>query len=599
MVHTGQHYDKLMSDIFFTQLGIMEPNYNLNVGSGQPGEQIAKMITRLEPVILEQKPNAVLVYGDTNSTLAGAIVAAHHDVPIIHAEAGERIFRRSEVPEETNRVLTDHVASLCLTSTIRANQNLLREGMAPERVRFVGDPMYDLFRWARDNVQHTTAITPDFFELSSGKYHLATIHRAENTRPRDVLLTILEALDCSDYPVLFPAHPRVQNLLKAWNFVPKKSLKIIAPLGYLDFISLLLACKYVFTDSGGVTREAFFAKKPTVIPMQNSWWSGISESGWAIHVEVDKERIVEALSSFPKPDYYPEKLFGDGYSSRYIVNEIKGYLSKSKPEGAWHPHGSFNILPKSQSTDFTYQTYIKLIEALQSNYYQFEDFGNAAKLLSSKKRFVLMRHDIDFSLEKALKMAELESDLGIRTTYFPMLRNDFYNLFSKSGTKAISKILSLGHHLGLHFDSAAYQKDLPMNDISDACGKEVQILGNWFGISIEIVSFHRPNQLILSSNSNVSAPLLNTYMPTYTRDIKYFSDSRGKWEFGFPSDSKEFGRGTPLHILTHPIWWNDEPVFNYQVLLNFIDHRKVDLEQSLANNCSVFRVGHLNEEKHK
>ncbi len=251
LVHTGQHYDHLMSDVFFQQLEMTPPARNLEVGSTSAAQQLALMIERLDPIFREERPDAVLVYGDTNSTLAAAIVSTRHDIPLVHVEAGERIFRRRDVPEEVNRVLTDHAASLCLTATQRATSYLLREGMSPERVRFVGDPMYDLFMWARTNLERHAAASPKTLGVEPDGYHLATIHRAENTSSREALIPLLEALDRSSLPVLLPVHPRVRDLLRGWRWHPRRNLRLVEPLGYFDFLAALLSCRKVVTDSGG------------------------------------------------------------------------------------------------------------------------------------------------------------------------------------------------------------------------------------------------------------------------------------------------------------------------------------------------------------
>jgi len=599
LVHTGQHYDEMMSDIFFKELKMKPPEYNLEVGSETTGRQLGAMLDGLEQVLQKEKPDAVLVYGDTNSTLAAAIIAAHHNIPLIHAEAGERIYRRRDVPEEINRILTDNIASLCLTSTIRASEYLKREGMAPERIRFVGDTMYELFSWAKENIDQLTSVTPGDLGLEPGKYHIATIHRAQNTASKEILFTILEALDNADLPVLLPVHPRVQKLIDEWNYTPKNNLKLTEPLGYFEFLKMLLDCNRVVTDSGGVTREAFFARKPCIVPMENSWWTEIVESGWAVTVGVDGQKIIDALATLIPPNIYPEGLFGDGKSSKHIVDEIKMFLKGYTGDGVWHTHGPFEVLPPPTSTDFTYHNYMNILEKLKGKGYQFGSFKDAEILLKGEKPFVMLRHDIDLSLKKALEIAELEAEHGVVSTFFFMTRSDFYNIFSKEGFDIVTRILGLGHHLGLHFDCAPYPVNHTVEDLARACANEINMLEHWFEKTVEIVSYHRPNKLVLTGNRQLSKPLPHTYMPIFTKEIHYYADSRGQWKYGNPLDSEAFKKGEPLHLLIHPVWWNTTPTSNYQTLLRFVDEEMEKIEKALAANCTVYRIGRLGEEYKK
>ncbi len=590
LVHTGQHYDQMMNDVFFKEFDMQVPNYSLDVGSGSPGKQIARMLERLEPVIKEESPDVLLVYGDTNSTIATTLLGAHHNIPVVHVEAGERIYRRHEVQEEINRILTDHISSLNLTSTRRACDYLEREGISPQRIKFVGDTMYELFIWALDNVNRLSKVTHESFGLDQGKYHIATIHKVQNTNSKESLLRILYALDNANFPVVLPLHSRLANLIAKWEYKPIKSLMLIEPLGYFDFIRMLIDCSKVITDSGGVTREAFFARKPCIVLMENSMWTEITESGWSICVGTEGEMITKSINTFTPTNEYPENLFGDGKSARHIIDEITVFIKSTKKRVHWHKHGSFEALPQSQSTDFTYSNYVNMVRLLQEAGYCFEKFGNSLQLLEKSQQFILMRHDIDLDLHKALTLAEIEADIDITSTYFVMVRNDFYNCFSKEGTAIVMKILEMGHSLGLHFDCAAYPDKCTKEEIAKACANEVKYLEDWFNHSIEIVSFHRPNQLILKGDPEVSAPLPHTYQQHFTSDIKYCSDSTGKWRYGSPLEQEAFVQKRPLHILVHPIWWNESPTANYPTLLKFVDEKMRKVEASLSNNCTVFRI---------
>ena len=593
LIHTGQHYDQLLSDVFFKELGIPIPKYNLNIGSHRTCIQLSQLISKLEPVIVKENPKAILIYGDTNSTLAAALVGAHLGIPVIHVEAGERIYRRKDVPEEINRVMTDHVASLCLTSTKRATNYLKREGMASDRVAYVGDIMYDLFIWGKQNISNMNTNTYDSLKLAPGSYHLATIHRAQNTDHIETLLGLLKTLDNSDIPVILPLHPRVKNILTNHTYTPSKNLKLIEALGYFDFLKALLNCNKVVTDSGGVTREAFFAKKPCIIPMENSWWTEVVESGWAQVVSHDFDLLDDKLNHFDPPDNYPEDLFGDGQSAKHILNNIDAFIKNNNAKNHWHPHGYFDQLPKNKSSTFSYHHYIKMLNDLKQQGYHFTMFDRYKDALNQKEPFVLLRHDIDMSLEAALDMAKIEYKHHVASTYFLMIRNDFYNIFSEKNTKIVKEILSFGHQIGLHFDCAAYFQNLTKKDLALACAKEVTLMETWFKCPIKVISYHRPSELILSGDDAISAPLLHTYSKQLNKHVHYVSDSRGEWKYGHPTQLDAFKHKKPLQILVHPIWWKKNPIGPYENLMHFVDQKKTSIENNLKKNCEVFRAGSL------
>ena len=591
LVHTGQHYDAMLSDALFLQLGIPLADYNLGVGSGDPAKQLAKMAEALAPIIDEVKPDAVFTYGDTLSTLAGALISQLRYVPLIHLEAGERLFRRHNVPEETNRILTDHSSALCLACTQKAERYLRWEGMPTQRIRLVGDPMYDLFRWGLGQLEAMAQVGPEHYELTPGGYHLATIHRAENTTGPDVLVPLLQALDSAALPVVLPLHPRTAAVLDQQDWRPSGSLKLSEPLGYFDFLNLLSQCRKCITDSGGVMREAFFAEKPGIIPMDNSWWSEIVESGWAVDVTNDPVKVLDAVDNYEPANPVPEGLFGDGDAGAKIVAEVADFLAHPQPEGPWHIHGHISEIPPVTASEMTFHNYGKFIDAIKDRGYRFAAFPEAQDLLGQDDPFVLLRHDIDMSLWKARELALIEADRGVQSTYFVMLRTRHYNLFNSECTRIVNDILSMGHHLALHFDCASYPQEFTVPDLAAACRRECHVLEGWFGRGIEFVSYHRPNELVLTGNPELSAPLHHTYMPQYTREIKYFADSLGTWRFGHPLDSAEFKAGKPLHILVHPIWWNVEPVAPYNTLLRYMQDSHDRLELSVARNCKVYRVG--------
>lgn len=335
LVHTGQHYDNELSGIFFEQLQIPEPAYNLDIRSDRNSGQIGRMLKPLDDIFEKEKPDCVLVYGDTNSTLAAALTAAHLDVPLVHVEAGERAFRRYRYPEEVNRILTDHCAWLCLTVTQKAKNYLIKEGFSPSRLRFVGDPMYDLFLRASERIDELSTIDLHRLKVAPSGYDLVTIHRAENTAEKAHLIEMMEVLDNSSFPSIFPIHPRTRKVLAQENWKPRHNMKIIKPVGYFDFIYLLLNCRKCISDSGGVAREAFFAGRPCICPMETSGWSEIVEAGWLLPVGHDVSRLADALEYFEPKNEAPGGMFGDGRSGEKIVNEIVAFLEERPDESIW------------------------------------------------------------------------------------------------------------------------------------------------------------------------------------------------------------------------------------------------------------------------
>lgn len=592
LVHTGQHYDADMSDVFFRELNIPEPRYNLAVGSAPSATQMSRMIEKLGLVFETERPEMVLVYGDTHSTLAAGIVAAHMNIPLAHVEAGERIYRRQDVPEEINRVLTDNAAALCLTCTDRATRYLLREGMAPGRIRFVGDPMYELFLWGRERVGQLALVSPSTFGLDPQSYFLATIHRAENTRSSQTIVRLLEALDKANRPVLLPVHPRVRRLLDESGWSPSGNLRLVKPLGYFDFLALLIECYGTITDSGGVSRESYFAGKPCIVPMRSCWWPEAVDAGWICEAGSDPEDLLGAVNTFRAPKEQPAPLFGDGRSAEKIIESVRSFVAEgSTPR--WHRLATPVEVPPARPTEFTHSGYRKLLCDMKSAGYRFLSFPEAEAALAEDPKFVLLRHDIDIDMAPALRMAEIEAEIGIRATYFFMERTETYNLFSAAASAAVSRILELGHHLGLHFDCASYPADFSIDELANACQTEAEVLEKWFGRTVSTVSYHRPNALVLTGSPALSAPRLHTYQKLFTGPISYLSDSRGCWSRGGPLDSDAFRDRRPLHILVHPIWWNGRAVSPFEALEQYSDRRRAFLQSELARNCGVYQVGLL------
>jgi UDP-N-acetylglucosamine 2-epimerase (non-hydrolysing) len=324
LVHTGQHYDTELSDVFFTELGIPEPDYHLGVGSGSHAVQTARVMERLDPIVADEAPDALLVYGDTNSTVAAGLVGAKRDTAVVHVEAGLRSFDR-EMPEEVNRIVTDHVADLLLSPTDRGAENLAREGLG-DRVVVTGDVMYDALLWARDRASDATTVLADH-DLTPGEYVLATVHRARNTDDPARLSAILDGLAAVPGPVVLPVHPRTESALREhglWDRA-RSALQVVDPVGYLPFVRLLDGARRVATDSGGVQKEAFFLDTPCVTLREETEWVETVEAGWNELVGADSEAITTALTrDWPlgeKPHPY-----GDGDAASVVAEAVAAYL---------------------------------------------------------------------------------------------------------------------------------------------------------------------------------------------------------------------------------------------------------------------------------
>ncbi len=316
LVHTGQHYDVNMSDIFFTELGIPAPDYHLGIGSGLHGAQTGKMLAEIEQVCLQEKPDCLLIYGDTNSTLAGALAASKIHIPIAHVEAGLRSFNR-RMPEEINRVVADHLATWLFAPTRTAITNLNQEGIR-QGVYRTGDVMYDAFLQMSKRVGAQSRIL-DTLGLTPQKYCLVTLHRAENTDEPRRLQAILSTLAGLDDPVIFPIHPRTRGKLAEYHMsFADKSLKFIEPIGYFDMLNLELNAKMIFTDSGGVQKEAYMAKTPCITLRDETEWVETVEVHWNRLVGADPEGIREAVSLDWVGSAYPD-LFGDGAAGAQIA----------------------------------------------------------------------------------------------------------------------------------------------------------------------------------------------------------------------------------------------------------------------------------------
>jgi UDP-GlcNAc3NAcA epimerase len=318
MIHTGQHYDYLMSDVFFNELEIPKPDHNLQVGSAKHSGQTGEMLIRLEPIFEHEMPDFVLVYGDTNSTLAGALVAAKLQIPVAHVEAGLRSFNR-EMPEEINRILTDHVSELLFCPSQQGADNLKLEGIT-NGVHVVGDVMYDAILKYIALAEKKSEIMRSL-NLEKGKYLLATVHRAANVDDPERLFDILETLSMTGETVVFPSHPRTLKAIKSAEFSLGKNIKLIEPVGYLDMLWLEKNARMTLTDSGGVQKEAYWMGVPCVTLRNETEWVETAQTGWNIVAGVDRAKILSAVRDFPVPASRPA-LFGNGDASQQIVQHL-------------------------------------------------------------------------------------------------------------------------------------------------------------------------------------------------------------------------------------------------------------------------------------
>lgn len=333
LVHTGQHYDEALSDVFFEELGIPHPDYNLGIGSDSHGEQTAAMMSALEPVVLEENPDVVLVYGDTNSTLAAAIVTSKLDPDLAHVEAGLR-SGDLDTPEEVNRILTDRVSDLLFAPTKGAVETLHSEGI--ERgVHFTGDVMYDTLLRIRSGVRETSTILEDLdIADAEGEYVLATLHRQRNTDNPERLKTIFDGFAAIDRPIVLPAHPRTTAALREHGLEAEAeaAVELVDPVGYLDFIRLLDGAWRVATDSGGVQKEAFFLDTPCVTLREETEWTETVASGWNELVGADPAQIQRALTRDWTPGDKPAP-YGDGNAAEKIVHLLESDVESTASPG--------------------------------------------------------------------------------------------------------------------------------------------------------------------------------------------------------------------------------------------------------------------------
>ena len=328
IVHTGQHYDDELSKVFFDELGIPAPDRELGAGSGSNTQQTARIMSALEPVLGELEAGLVLVYGDTNSTLAGALAAAQAGIPLGHVEAGMRSFDRT-MPEELNRVLTDHASDLLLCSTQTAMAHLRREG-APGEAHLVGDVMADVSLAFRDIAAERSTVLAGL-GLEPGGYLAVTAHRAGNVDSPERLERLVELLaalpGATGLAVVFPAHPRTRGRLEQAGLLERLAgVKLVPPLGYLDFLELVRRARAILTDSGGVQKEAYLLGVPCVTLRDTTEWVETVEAGWNVLVDLDRDAALAALERTPPPER-PE-LYGGGRAAERVRDVVSAYTAR-------------------------------------------------------------------------------------------------------------------------------------------------------------------------------------------------------------------------------------------------------------------------------
>ncbi len=319
IIHTGQHFDKNMSQVFFSQMGLPAPKYNLGIQSLPHGAMTGRQLEQVEKVLMKEFPDYVLVYGDTNSTLSGALASAKLNIPVIHVEAGLRSYNKS-MPEEINRILTDHMSDLLFAPTQTGVDNLIKEGVSNKKIHYSGDVMYDsAILFSSETSQGKSII--EKLELKPLKFILATFHRQNNTDNPKKLKNIVKALSGSRLPVVLPLHPRTKGILKKHDIILDYPIVPIDPVGYIDMICLEKNSYKIITDSGGVQKEAYFFEKNCIILRDETEWVELKKTNAHYLVGNDFNKITDLMNS-AHIYYKNKKIFGDGNASKIIVDKI-------------------------------------------------------------------------------------------------------------------------------------------------------------------------------------------------------------------------------------------------------------------------------------
>jgi UDP-GlcNAc3NAcA epimerase len=326
LIHTGQHFDSNMSDVFFTEMAIPAPRYNLQIGGGSHGENTGRMIEQLEKILVGEQPQAVLLYGDTDSTLAGAIAAAKLVIPLVHIESGLRSYRRG-MPEEINRIVTDRLADVLYTPSEVAVANLMREGVASERVRNTGDVMYDAVLLFKDIARERSTMMAAL-GLTQDGFSLLTLHRKENTDDPVALAAIFAALGASGRPIVFPVHPRTRKRIAEQQVAIPANVTMIDPLGYFDTLALLQGAALLLTDSGGMQKEAYFLDRRCITLRDETEWVELVDCGANVLTGADPARISAALEPRIAPTV-AQGIYGNGDASAVIAADLWSRFGKA------------------------------------------------------------------------------------------------------------------------------------------------------------------------------------------------------------------------------------------------------------------------------
>jgi UDP-N-acetylglucosamine 2-epimerase len=335
IVHTGQHYDNNLSDDFFKELNIPEPNYNLNANSDNSISQIADIMVKLNAIVLAEKPDCIVVFGDTNSTAAGAIVAAKNNIKLAHIEAGMREFDKS-IPEETNKLITDALADYYFCATPTAIQWLKDMGIN-NNVYHTGDIMIDLIERFRANIESNTKIL-NRFEIQQQQYIFATCHRAANTENKQHLEEILKAFTAIDMPIILPLHPRTKKAIEQFklsHYLEFENIHVCEPLGYMDTQALIMYAKMVITDSGGVTKECYYHKVPGILTDKQTEWVETVQEGWNIQAGPNATKIIDAYKNFKLP-LTQNNVLGKGDAASKTAIKLNELLSETLKENSFN-----------------------------------------------------------------------------------------------------------------------------------------------------------------------------------------------------------------------------------------------------------------------
>lgn len=322
IIHTGQHYDDNMSRYFFEEMQIAKPDYNLNIGSGSHGKQTAEMLIGLEDIFLHQKPDVVITFGDTNTTLATGLAATKLNIPVAHVEAGLRSHNR-EMPEEINRILTDHISDYLFAPTLTAMENIKIENLYGKPF-LVGDVMYDSLLYYGKIAEQKSRILKNL-KLKQKEYILLTLHRPYNVDNIHKLQNIFSALKQTKKIIVLPVHPRSRKMIESTNTIIPENISIIEPLGYLDFIFLQKHSEKIITDSGGIQKEAYLNGIPCITIRPETEWIETVKAGWNVLVGDKKDQLIENCLHF-KPSHNRPRYFGDGNSSKKIISILESHL---------------------------------------------------------------------------------------------------------------------------------------------------------------------------------------------------------------------------------------------------------------------------------